>query len=275
MAKVCKFCSHDNDETLEFCEHCGSKLPVFHKLAVVEEERKPKKRIKINFFAILLILLLGALLYCFYLAFWVAVPDDELPDYSDTIRDTKRIISSLRHIKDDAEKFNVSLYVPPEAVSLYLTSLGKPSILEKDEYDEDVTPRLLIYFPKDKNKEFSLVHREIIWGMEARTEFIFKQHENEDIWFLDDCILGKLPLTYFRNEMLEHALEEFARHPDMKKILKAKLDLKHRKSYVYLSLQYEKEKKENMIRKVGGFLSDILGKTKNAVTPQQDEKEKK
>lgn len=261
MAKVCKFCNHDNDEALEFCEQCGAKLPIFHRL-VVDENRKPKKHIKINFVLIFFILVVLFLLYCLYLAFCPFLPEDKLPPYRESYQGARRIIASIRHIPDETEHFNVAIYVEPEALSLYLTSLGKPAVLEKKYYDDDIIPRLLIDFPKDEPKMFVLVHRNKMLGMHVRTEFVFRQHDNEEKWFIDSCKFGKLPMSWFSKKMLSSVLVDYARHSDMKKILKSELKIKRKGAYVDISLKYDKKES---FGKIKGFLSGLFGKTKEVV----------
>lgn len=258
MAKVCKFCNHDNEEELEFCEQCGAKLPVFHRL-VVDENRKPKKHIKINYFYVFLVIFVLFLLYCIYLAFCPFLPEDKLPEYDKSIMGAKRIISSIRHIPDDEKHFHVSLYALPDDISLYLSSLAKPALLEREHYKEDIVPRLLIEFPEDDPKEFCLIHRGNIWGMETRAEFLFKQHDNAEEWFIGSCKFGKLPMTWFSGTLLSSVLEDYARHSDMKKILKSKLELKRDNAYIKVRMTYDKKERFKQLK---GFLSGLFNKSK-------------
>ena len=260
MAKTCKFCNYDNDEEKEFCEQCGAKLPVFHHLAVDLDARTPKKHLKINFLLVFLIIFIMFIGYCVFLMFYPFLPDDELEDYNKTIQGTRRIISSIRHIPEDIESFSVSLYVLPDDLSMYLTSLAKPSILEREKFDDEVIPRLLVKFAPGNPKEFSLIHRSKFHGLNTRAEFVFKQYENDDTWFVDSCRLGRFPMTWFNQFMLSSVLEDYTRHPDMRKILKSRLDLRRNKSYVDISLKYNKK---DVLGKIGGFFSNLFSKARD------------
>ena len=261
MAKVCKFCNCENDEEREFCEQCGAKLPVFHHLAADLEARKPKKHIKINFLMVFLVIGILFIGYCIFLVFYPNLPEDKLLNHNLAVRGAKGIASALEQSRSDQD-FEAAVEVHPDALSLYLSSLAKPSLMDRKHFRSDVVPRLLVVFDKNNPKEFKFIHRGKFYNLDTRAEFIFRQHENENVWFIDSCRIGKFPMTWFSESMLSSVLEDYSRHPEMRKILCSKLDIKYRNSYVSIHLKYSKR---DISGKIGQFFSNLFSKARSVV----------
>ena len=244
MTKTCNFCKEENTTDEEFCRKCGAKLPFYQELC---EEcvpvKAPRRRLKISIAGIAAFVFSVFCAIVLLLAIFPYYPEDALPDFNTNINNAKAISNSLKTIQNEDE-FDLTVHTNPRALSLYLTSLDNPEVLQSAKFKKNALPRIIFNAPADEKDEISLIHRQKKYGIETRFEMVFEYDSDTEKWEIEKYRLGNLPFMEFRKDKIFNSiLQKYSLRADFSKAAKAKFNLQRSKSYIYIDLKYGESKK--------------------------------
>lgn len=238
MAKVCKFCNLENEDTEEFCTRCSAKLPTYcqYEAGLMDEKTGPKKRFKFDFIKVLkftvpAILIIAVLSVFFPTA--AAAKGGFLPEYKKHRSDFTAIqifVTNLQTLPDDMS-FNGK--TTADAASLYLTSLLHPKT-DVQKLPVNVIPRISVKTPPQAPDKISIAKHYKILFIPARLELIFKY--DKDKWLCDSWKFCNLPAFSFNKDTVcKTAFKEFKSDEKIKKLFSPSINVQRSKMHIILN----------------------------------------
>ncbi len=264
MAKVCKFCSAENEDTLEFCAKCGSKLPVYTQFdSNLDFNTGKRPRMKLKLKPIITAIIIIAALFGFYKFFLSALPEDKLPKYEQFRSGSKNISVFLKKIDSAPESYNLTLSATPAAISSYLTSLINQSLKDKKSYDQYTLPRVLCSWSQKDTKKLSLVKRDKLYGvLNIRVELFFENTNNS--WSFKNYKLNNMPVTDFKKDAIaNYFFGEIISHTVFDKLKTSDVNMQCSKLYLTIIAKNAKKQNPQSGRKTNSLINKILQPMQN------------
>ncbi len=238
MAKVCKFCNLENEDTEEFCTRCSAKLPTYcqYEAGLMDEKTAPKKHFKFDFiktlkFAIPVILLIAVLSVFFPTA--DAAEGGLLPEYKKHRSDFNAIQTFVTNLQTLPDDMSFNSKTTADAASLYLTSLLHPKT-DVQKLPVNVTPRISVKTPQQfPDKIFIAKHYKFLF-IPVRLELIFKYDKNK--WQCESWKFCNLPaLSFNKASVCKTAFKEFQADEKNKKLFSPSINVQRTKIHILLN----------------------------------------
>ena len=239
MSKACKFCDTLNENEEEFCTNCGAKLPSFINYAddmANSIATSGKKRFNMNISRIFCIILAAGVILVAGIAFFPLFPEDSLPDYAANIKGAKTLKKAAETLNKQTDAYNMTINTNPKALSIYLSSLSNPPLLEKATFDPQAVPRYIVNMPGDNFNLCSVVVRSKVHLIQVRLEFFFSAESNS--WRVTGYKLGNLPvMTFQKDKLFDSVFDPLLKKTELKTVLESNIDLQRNKSHIYIKLR--------------------------------------
>lgn len=259
MAKVCKFCSLENDDKEEFCTKCGAKLPSFrqYEAGLMDEMGSPKKPlIKINFAKSFQFTIIAALIIAAIHFFRPSV-NEQLPKYDNYCIKFNTFELFIKNQNETTSDFDSTINTDQHVLSLYLTSAINPAAADPKKITPYMLPRIIVKTPSDNINSMTLVKHSKFYGIHVRLELNFKQKES--VWHLESWKFCNFPtMSVAKQSIWEKALQEFKNNDKLKKILGRKISIQRSKLYMTIIIKQQNATSKKAVSNINSFFSRIL-----------------
>lgn len=259
MAKVCKFCSLENDDKEEFCTKCGAKLPSFRQYeAGLMDEMGPKKTPLIKFAPLKVIkFVIAAVLIITLIYFFKPSQNNEgLPKLSSHRVKFNTFDLFIKNINESASSFDSTINTNQHVLSIFLTSLVNPDAADLKKSNPDILPRYIVKTPADDINKISLVKHSKFYFLPIRMELNFKYNNSK--WELENWKFCNLPaMTISKEKIRKNIMQDFKNNEKIKKILSSNISIQRSKLYITVTVK-QVTTSEKTVKKANSIISRIL-----------------
>lgn len=239
MAKVCKFCNLENEDTEEFCTRCSAKLPTYcqYEAGLMDEINTKKNRFKLNFaklFNFLLIAVLIIAVVCIFVP--INNEDETLPPIAKNRSALKALNVYFDSLPNNISVYGTSINTNSNALSLYLSSLINPAAADPQKNAPDLMPRIILKAPSNEPNSISLVKHSKFMFLPLRLELSFRK--TNKVWKLESWKFCRLPaMKICKDKISNYAIKEFKAAPKFKPIFEQAFTFDRTKLYIFIDVK--------------------------------------
>lgn len=244
MAKFCKFCNAENEDTEEFCSKCSAKLPSYHQYAgglMDEMQDKKKHSFKFN---LKLTLQIAAVLAAVCLLLYFFKPSssaEKLPDFRKNHNAVKNLMFFIDNLENAASDFDFNISVTADVLSLGLTSFIAPDAIDSRKSSPDIFPRIIVKIPDDDLKKITLVRHSKIYLLPVRLEINFKQNDS-GTWTVNKWKFCNFPaMSAAGDSIWNKAVKNFKENKKLQKFFSLKSGISRTKSQIKIDIKNSAE----------------------------------